>query len=202
MKPVLWGIQYVLRYRLSQRCPPLICGLVLTNQCNLSCRHCRIPSRDDSRLSFGEITASIDAFYREGGRCLYLHGGEPRLWREGTLTADDIVDYAHTLGFFTVVIYTNGTLPLVTSADTVFVSLDGLQDTHDRLRGPSFKKILENIYNSPHPSLFVNFTINTRNKDELEDFLSISVRLIAIHVLTPPFPVGPVPQSACGKNRS
>lgn len=172
MKPVIWGIKYVLRHHLSNRRVPLICGLVLTNQCNLRCRHCRIPSRSDRHLSFEEITGVIDSYYQEGGRCLYLHGGEPLLWRDGKHGVEEIVDYAHDVGFLTVVIYTNGTFPLRTSADTVFVSLDGLQETHDRLRGASFTRIMDNIRDSTHPALFINFTINNRNKDELEGFLS------------------------------
>jgi MoaA/NifB/PqqE/SkfB family radical SAM enzyme len=123
-------------------------------------------------LSFEEITGVIDSYYQGGGRCLYLHGGEPLLWREGRRGVEDIVDYAHEAGFFTVVIYTNGTLSLETSADTVFVSLDGLQETHDQLRGDSFTRIMDNIGNSTHPGLFVNFTINNHNKHELEGFLS------------------------------
>jgi MoaA/NifB/PqqE/SkfB family radical SAM enzyme len=119
-----------------------------------------------------EITQAIDAFYAEGGRCLYLQGGEPFLWRDGKRGIEDIVEYAHASGFFTVVIYTNGTLPIQTSADTVFVSMDGLQPTHDQLRGTSFAKINDNVRNSKHPSIFVNFTINNLNKNELEDFLS------------------------------
>ena len=84
MKPITWGIKYVLRHHLSRKCVPLICGLVLTNQCNLRCRHCRIATRGDKHLTFQEITGVIDSFYQEGGRCLYLHGGEPFLWRERT----------------------------------------------------------------------------------------------------------------------
>lgn len=172
MKPVVWGLRYVLRHHLSNRCEPLICGLVLTNQCNLRCRHCRLADRGDRHASFQEITGAIDAYYRENGRCLYLHGGEPLLWRDSHHGIEDVVDYAHQVGFFTVVIYTNGTLPLRSSADTVFVSLDGLGESHDRLRGRSFDRIMENIRVSTHPSLFVNFTINSLNQHELEDFLS------------------------------
>ena len=151
---------------------PLICGLVLTNRCNLRCLHCRIASRGDRHLDFEEITEVLDSYYQEGGRCLYLQGGEPLVSRDGKHGVEDVVEYAHKVGFFTVVIYTNGTLPLRTSADTVFVSLDGLQETHDRLRGTSFARIMDNIHSSTHRSLFINFTINNHNKSELEDFLS------------------------------
>jgi sulfatase maturation enzyme AslB (radical SAM superfamily) len=81
-----------------------------------------------------------------------------------------VVDYAHGLGFLTVVIYTNGTLPIQTSADTVFVSVDGLRDTHDALRGTSFDRIMRNIQDSAHPSLYINYTINKHNKDVIKEF--------------------------------
>ena len=137
-----YGLTYLVGHHVLRKDMPLIRGLVLTNRCNLHCLHCRVSERDPMDLSFAEVTAAVDAFYREGGRCLYLEGGEPFLWRDGSHRLDDIVDYAHGLGYLTVVVYTNGTLPLRTSADTVFVSVDGLQATHDALRGTSFERIM------------------------------------------------------------
>jgi MoaA/NifB/PqqE/SkfB family radical SAM enzyme len=122
-------------------------------------------------MGFEEVTEAIRTFYRQGGRCLYLEGGEPFLWCDGNYGIEDVVECAHRMGYFTVIIYTNGTFPLQTSADTVFISIDGLQETHDHLRGPSFDRIMENIHRSTHSSLFVNFTINNCNKDEVEDLL-------------------------------
>jgi MoaA/NifB/PqqE/SkfB family radical SAM enzyme len=121
-------------------------------------------------LSYEEVREAVDSFYQQGGRCLYLQGGEPFVWRDGQYALDDVVDHAHGLGYFTVVIYTNGTLPIQTSADTVFVSVDGLQPTHDALRGKSFDRIMGNIRNSAHSSLYINFTINNYNKDEIGEF--------------------------------
>lgn len=149
---------------------PLIRGLVLTNRCNLRCQHCRVVDRGHKDLDFEEVVAAVDAFHREGGRCLYLEGGEPFLWHDGRHGLDDIVAYAHGHGFLTVVIYTNGTLPIRTSADTVFVSVDGLRATHDALRGESFDRILGNIQDSAHASLYINYTINNRNKDVIRAF--------------------------------
>jgi Fe-coproporphyrin III synthase len=170
MKPILYGIKYVLQHLIFKADIPLICGLVLTNKCNLHCRHCRVADRGTQDLYFEEITNVIDSFYRDGGRCLYLEGGEPFLWQDGQYRLDDIVDYAHRTGIFTVIIYTNGTIPITTSADTVFVSVDGLEKTHNFLRGNTFSRIMGNIQESHHPSIFVNYTINNCNKDEIEDF--------------------------------
>jgi MoaA/NifB/PqqE/SkfB family radical SAM enzyme len=123
-------------------------------------------------MRFEEATAVIDEFYRRGGRCLYLEGGEPFLWRDAQHSVEHVVEYAHRAGYSTVIIYTNGTIPIETSADTVFVSIDGLQTTHDSLRGTSFNRIIKNVQDSAHDSLFVNFTINACNKSELESFCS------------------------------
>jgi MoaA/NifB/PqqE/SkfB family radical SAM enzyme len=170
LKSCSFGLTYVLGHRLSGKTPPLIRGLVLSNRCNLRCRHCRVDARGPMHLDFAEAVAAIDAFHREGGRCLYLEGGEPFLWHDGQRDLNDIVDHAHELGFLTVVVYTNGTLPIRTSADTVFVSVDGLRDTHDALRGKSFDRIMGNIRDSAHASLYANYTINNRNKDEIRQF--------------------------------
>ncbi len=165
-----YGLRYLVDYHLLRKKTPLIRGLVLTNRCNLHCRHCTVATRGPQDLDFGEVTAAVDAFYREGGRCLYLEGGEPFLWHDGPRRLDDVVEYAHGLGYMTVVVYTNGTLPLRTSADTVFVSVDGLGPTHDALRGASFDRILKNIQESAHGSLFINYTVNSRNKDDVGAF--------------------------------
>jgi Fe-coproporphyrin III synthase len=170
MKAPLYGLKYVINHHLLGKPMPLIRGLVLTNRCNLQCQHCRLVERGHKDLDFEEVAAAIDAFHREGGRCLYLEGGEPFLWHDGRHGLNDVVDYAHGLGFLTVVVYTNGTHPIDTSADTVFVSMDGLRATHDALRGESFDRIAGNIQNSAHASLYVNYTINNRNKDEIPAF--------------------------------
>jgi MoaA/NifB/PqqE/SkfB family radical SAM enzyme len=170
MKPFLYGLQYVIDHQLFGKTRPLICGLVLTNRCNLRCRHCRVRMRGQKDLSFEQVCTAIRAYYEQGGRCLYLQGGEPFLWHDGPYGLEDVVDYARTLGYLTVVIYTNGTFPLHTSASTVFVSVDGLGATHDALRGSSFDRIMENIQASAHPSLYINYTINSLNKDEIGAF--------------------------------
>jgi Fe-coproporphyrin III synthase len=170
MIAALYGLKYVLDRRVLGRSTPLIRGLVLTNRCNLRCQHCRVHERGAQDLNFAEATSAIDTFYDEGGRCLYLEGGEPFIWHDGRHGIDDVVGHAHRRGFIAVIVYTNGTLPICTEAGTVFVSVDGLQATHDGLRGKSFDRIMRNIEASSHPSLYINYTINSRNKDDIAPF--------------------------------
>ena len=170
MKHITYGIKYIINHQIFKKNTPLICGLVVHNKCNLQCRHCRIVSRGTKYISFEETINAINSFYREGGRTLYIEGGEPFIWHDRQYNLDDIVDYSHKIGFFTTIIYTNGTMPLKTSADTVFVSIDGLRKTHDFLRGKTFDRIMKNIHESTHPSLYINYTINNYNKDEIQVF--------------------------------
>jgi MoaA/NifB/PqqE/SkfB family radical SAM enzyme len=165
-----YGFRYILGRRIFRLDTPLICGLTITDRCNLCCRHCRIANRRKPDLAFTEAVGAIDSFYNEGGRTLYLQGGEPFLWRDGSYTIEDIIGYSRKRGFYTTIIYTNGTIPLNTSANTVFVSLDGLQETNDFLRGPTFDTVLLNIRESRHPSLYINYTINSVSKNDIEPF--------------------------------
>jgi Fe-coproporphyrin III synthase len=170
MKPFFYGLKYVLTYRFLKEKKPLICGLVMHNKCNLNCLHCRITDRPDNAISFDEAKNFIDSFYYEGGRTIYFEGGEPFLWHDQEYRLDDVVKHARNRGFLATIIYTNGTYPIETSADTVFISLDGLKETNDHLRGKAFDRIMQNIYSSGHPSLFINYTINNYNKNDIIDF--------------------------------
>lgn len=170
MKHVIYGIEYLINHRIFKRSTPLIAGLAITDRCNLQCRQCRVTNRGIADLSFEDAVDILNSFYREGGRAVYIEGGEPFIWHDGWYELEDVVEYSRKIGFLTTVIYTNGTFPLKTSADTVFVSIDGLQKTHDSLRGPTFSRIMRNIHESTHPSLYINYTINNYNKDEVEEF--------------------------------
>ena len=170
MKHLLYGMKYVLTYKFFRGTTPLICGLVMHNKCNLRCLHCRITERPDDKLSFEESKQLIDSFHKEGGRTIYFEGGEPFLWRDREYQLEDVVKYARNKGFLATIIYTNGTFPIQTSADTVFISLDGLRETNDHIRGKTYDRIMQNIETSLHPSMYINFTINQHNKDEIINF--------------------------------
>jgi Fe-coproporphyrin III synthase len=167
---ITYGLGYLLNRRLFHQNTPLICGLTITDKCNLHCRHCRVANRGRPDMTFNEAIKTIRAFYEEGGRTLYLQGGEPFLWRDGPHNLEDIVRYSRNRGFYTTILYTNGTIPLDTSANTIFVSVDGLQSTNDLLRGPTFERIMSNIRGSAHPSLYINYTINSLSKSDIKPF--------------------------------
>lgn len=170
MRQLIYGLKYVANYWMRRDSAPLICGLVLHNRCNLRCRHCTVVERDTPPMTYNESVEVMDAYYAQGGRCLYLEGGEPFIWKDDPYTMEDVVRYARKKGYLAVIIYTNGTRPLQSEADTLFVSLDGTQEIHDSLRGESFERIATHIQESSHPSIYINYTINSVNQADVAAF--------------------------------
>lgn len=149
---------------------PFIGGIVINDSCNLNCSHCSVANRDIPDLTFEEVEIGLRRLYATGMRYLYIEGGEPFLWRDNGKSLKDVIYLARKIGFRFVVLYTNGTFPIITDANTVFVSLDGLKETHNKIRGNTYERIISNIIKSPHKKLLVNYTINKKNEKQIEQF--------------------------------
>jgi len=165
-----YTLNYLIRTRMLHREIPFIGGLVINEKCNLKCRQCDVANRNIPDLSYEDIHRGLQTFYDKGIRSVFIEGGEPFLWRDGNHRLEDIVNLARKIGFHLVSVYTNGTLPIEVSTDSVFVSLDGLRETDNTLRSNSFDRVIENIKASKHPNIIINFTINRANQSEIEEF--------------------------------
>jgi MoaA/NifB/PqqE/SkfB family radical SAM enzyme len=133
-------------------------------------------------LTFDEVKQILQDLHRMGVRILILEGGEPSLWRDGHYTITDVVTFAKTL-FFSVGMTTNGTLPLTVPTNTLWVSIDGLRETHNRIRDNSFDRVIKHIHSSRHPNVYANITINKINYGEIPElvkFLSDKIKGITI----------------------
>ncbi len=172
-------LAYLLRYYLDARFAgkkrPYLCGIKLTHRCTLRCRQCPYWRRPASDLPYEALVSLLPDLYSRGIRAVIFEGGEPYLWRDKGYTLADAAGAARGLFPF-VGVTTNGTLPLDFASpyaretalpDVIWVSFDGLRDTHDSLRGPSFARIVENIRSSTHPRIFANVTINSQNVEEI-----------------------------------
>ena len=169
-KYLLNSFKYSYRTKILGQKAPFIAGIVLNNDCNLSCSQCSLHLADRTSLSFQEISEGLDDLYALGIRSIAITGGEPFMWKDGNLKYHDIVDLIYKKGFLVSSVYTNGTFNLNSRVDNIFVSIDGTESTSNKLRGPIFNKVIHNIKESIHPKIFVNFTINSQNYLEIEHF--------------------------------
>ena len=155
----------------------------LVRRCNLACQHCYSISADvdfAGELTTAEIGTTMDDLKRFGVPVLILSGGEPLLHR-------DIFPIAHrakALGFY-VGLSTNGTLiderNVGAIADVGFdyvgVSLDGMEETHDRFRrkAGAFAASLAGVRLARDAGLKVGlrFTLTRDNAHDLPALLAL-----------------------------
>lgn len=187
--PWFTHIPYILRHHVFSRSRrPFLASYKLTFRCNLRCLQCPFYTNQSPDPTFEQVLATLDQLQARGSRLVVFEGGEPLLWRDGDHTIHDVVAEAKKR-FFSVGITTNGTLPLDVDSDVLWVSLDGLRDTHDRLRGAQvFDCILQNIKRSRHPRLHAHITINNQNESEvvpLIKFLRGRVRGVTVQFYYP-----------------
>lgn len=164
------AFRYELKSLASRKEFPFVGGIAINDSCNLRCRHCFVSNRHIPDLSFEEIRKGLRTLHGMGMRCLYIEGGEPFLWEDDGKTVADVVELARSVGFRYVMLYTNGTFPILTAADTVFVSLDGTKAVHDAIRGKCHDRIICNINLSHHKRIFANYTITAENMDDISNF--------------------------------
>jgi len=190
-KKVAYYISWIIKWKIFLKKIPLTCSIILTDKCNLSCKHC-IVSRlgyEDQKLE--DVKQDIKRLYDGGCRMLVITGGEPFLWEDGDYALNDIINYTREIGFFRVVVCTNGTLELNSNADYLWVSLDGLEEENDKIRGEGvYKKVMENISKSSHNKIYINFVISKITIQNLENSIESmlsnkKIKGILLHLFTP-----------------
>lgn len=162
----------------------------LTERCNLRCKHC-YQSGTVAEMSYEEICGAIDnvtsaieswatEYEMEISPSFHFTGGEPLLRKE--LSA--VLGYARERGFSTSLM-SNGTLIDAAMArrireaevNDVQVSLDGLEATHDSLRGKgSYKRALRGIGNlvAQGVETSINLTVSRANADQTEGLVRLA----------------------------
>lgn len=168
---------YYARARLLNDKRPILAGIKLTHRCTLKCRQCPYWRRPIPDLPWAEVQKVMPQLHKKGIRIVIMEGGEPLLWKDGDKGINDVVREARKY-FFCVGVTTNGTIPLDITTDVIWVSVDGLRDTHDTLRGPSFDRIVDNIRSSTHPKILANITINRINQHEIPQLIKFLAPLV------------------------
>jgi len=165
----------------------------LTERCNLRCRHC-YQSGAVSEMSCEEICRAVDnvrsafeswvtEYDMEMSPSFHFTGGEPFLRQD--LFA--ILDYVRKCGF-SIALMSNGTLIdgdmarriREAGVSDVQISLDGLESTHDSLRGKgSFQRTLEGIRNlvSQGVEANINLTVSRINMGQTGELVRLAEEL-------------------------
>lgn len=179
-------LNFFWRRKVLRQVIPLLANFKLTYRCNISCQGCPFHLRahaGEAPMTWEGALHALDILKKKGTRIVVFEGGEPLLWRDGGHTLSELVLRAQQL-FTTVAVTTNGTLPLDIPADILWVSLDGLPATHDRLRSGSFDQAWQNLKTAHHPRLFIHFTINSENWQDLEELLALLAQLPVVQGVT------------------
>ncbi|MGA3291415.1 MAG: PTO1314 family radical SAM protein [Candidatus Bathyarchaeia archaeon] len=161
---------------------PFFCGHKLTYNCNLRCKMCPFWKRPSQDSSLEQEKAILKQVYDSGACGIAFEGGEPLLRNDLV----DILAFSRSLPLHTSLI-TNGTL-LESKIDAiasyingvVYVSLDGLEKTHDAIRGVdgSFRKAIRGISAAKEKvAVTINTTIMAENIDEIESIVTLSKEL-------------------------
>ncbi|TAN61828.1 radical SAM protein [bacterium] len=139
----------IIYYRFFNLDKPAFIVLVTNNSCDLKCTYCygdygaRTGYKD---YSTKDLIRIIDELKTLGTRLLTMHGGESLLRKD----IGELVNYAKLRGFY-ISFNTNGSLipkrmHEIKAVDTMCISLDGREESHDKNRGKgTFKKVMAAI---------------------------------------------------------
>lgn len=150
----------------------------ITGACNQSCKHCHLGGPSEySRITKEEALSRIDEFHENGIETLLLTGGEPLL----NPNVYDMIKRARHYGI-DVALLTNGTLidkrraELLADANpsTVQISIDGMKEYHESIRGEgAFGKLEAAIRNlgAVGISPLMKMTINKHNRGNVTEVI-------------------------------
>ena len=150
--------------------------LNITEKCNLDCAHCYLGKKEKHDLPLPLIKKSLDEFSPNGLKVL-LTGGEPlmhnQIW--------EVLEYAKNLPIRKE-LFSNGILitkniakKLSEYVQAVQISLDGLENSHELIRGKgTFKKTLEGIENaSQYLDVNIATMVHPKNLNQFEELSNL-----------------------------
>ncbi|MBE6114079.1 MAG: radical SAM protein [Erysipelotrichaceae bacterium] len=183
----LFGITTIL----FRRKDPILGTIIVTDKCNLKCKHCSVNNITAIVYPYTHIKQEMVKLYDMGIRILFLCGGETFLWRDQDKTLRDLVIEAKEMGFLIVNVVTNGTFPIdLPEADLILLSLDGDKEAHNKIRGDTYDRIMENIKHATSDNICFYMAINQINKDKVKDVCMTArdmknVRAVSFNFHTP-----------------
>ena len=182
-----FGIKTVL----FKRKDPILGTVILTDKCNLKCKHCSVNNITAVVHPYNQVKNEMQTLYDMGVRILFFCGGETFLWQDGNKNLRDLVIEAKQMGFLIVNVVTNGTFPIdLPEADLILLSLDGDREHHNQIRGDTYDTILQNINNATADNICFYMAINQINKNSIDHVCRLArdtknVRAVSFNFHTP-----------------
>ena len=91
----LFGLTTVL----FRRKKPILGTIIVTDRCNLRCKHCSVNNLTAIIHPYAQVKAEMEQLYAMGVRILFFCGGETFLWKDSGKTIRDLVREAKEMGF-------------------------------------------------------------------------------------------------------
>ncbi len=170
---------------------PILGTIIVTDKCNLKCKHCSVNNITAVMYPYKQIVREMRQLYEMGIRILFFCGGETFLWRDGKRTLRDLVITAKRMGFLIVNVVTNGTFPIdLPEADLILLSLDGDRERHNAIRGDTYDTIMQNIAHATADNICFYMAINQINKGAVRQVCRIAketkhVKAVSFNFHTP-----------------
>ena len=187
----LYFARFGIRTVLFRKKDPVLGTVIVTDRCNLHCKHCSVNNITGVMHPYSQIRGEMQTLYDMGVRILFFCGGETFLWRDGDMTLRDLVIEAKRMGFLIVNTVTNGTFPIdLPEADLILLSLDGDRQRHNEVRGDTYDTIMENVRNATSDNICFYMAINKINRDAVRDVCitardTKNVRAVSFNFHTP-----------------
>jgi MoaA/NifB/PqqE/SkfB family radical SAM enzyme len=164
-------------------------SVALTNACDLTCSYCYAP-KNRATLDFSRLTAWLSELDSHGCFSVGFGGGEPTLYRQfaelcnytssNTSLAVTFTTHAHRLD-------EHFLADLVGMVHFVRVSMDGVGNTYEALRGRSFTVLRHRLEALRTVAPFgINFVVNARTLNDLENATKLAAELDAAEFLLLP----------------
>ena len=181
----LYFAKFGIKTVLLRKKDPILGTIILTDKCNLKCRHCSVNNITAVIHPYEQIKQEMKLLYEMGVRILFFCGGETFLWQDSGKNLRDLVVEAKEAGFLIVNVVTNGTFPIdLPEADLILLSLDGNREKHNQIRGNTYDTIINNIQQASSDNICFYMAINQINKDTIKDVCQKAMELANVRAVS------------------
>jgi len=163
----------------SKRYIPFLVIINPTTLCNLNCKYCSSHNNNPHKMGIDNLFRIVDDVSRLGTASISISGGEPLLVKR----IEEAGIYARKKKL-RANLNTNGTLidekrafRIANSFDSVRISLNGFEKTHDKISGVkgTYKRVLKTLdylTAAPHrhAKIGINFVLTQYNKHDASEF--------------------------------